>query len=404
MRGIVIIGAGQGGFQAAASLRASGFDAPIVLISEEPGLPYQRPPLSKTYMKDGDADRLLLRPASFFERNHIEIVHDRITRIDRVAQLVTGASGQTHAYDHLILAMGAHNAVPPIKGACDAEVLSLRTLQDAAVLRSRLADTRHAVVVGGGFIGLEFAAMARAAGCAVTAVEAAPRVMARAVSAPMSHAFEARHRAQGIVLHVDCPAAKIAGDHVILADGRKIVGDLVLLAAGVRPNVALAQAAGLDVDNGIRVDAHLRTSDARIFALGDCASFPDPVSGRHIRLESVQAATDHAHTIAANCVGVPKAYDAVPWFWSDQGDDKLQIAGLALESDTAEVIRTEPEKFLVFRFRNGFFCSLESINNPSAHISARQLLRLFPHIAYEKIRAHDFNLKQVLAAEKAMAT
>ncbi|MDF1856186.1 FAD-dependent oxidoreductase [Pseudooceanicola sp.] len=401
MTGVVIIGAGQGGFQAAASLRTAGYAGPVTLIGDEPGLPYQRPPLSKAYLKEGDADRLLLRTAAFYTQNDITLRNDKVAAIDRAAHTITTEDGAVLAYEYLILATGARNALPPLPGADDPAIVSLRTLGHAVDLRDRMGANGHAIVVGGGFIGLEFAAVARAAGWQVSVVEAADRVMARAVSEPTSAFFADLHRNAGVRLLTSTPAAAMNASSVTLADGEVLSGDLVVLAAGVRPNAELAAAAGLPVSNGILVDDHLRTADPAIFALGDCAAFPDPVTGAPVRLESVQAATDHARAIAATITGTPAPYDAVPWFWSDQAEAKLQIAGLAQSDDSAEVIPTEPGKLLVLRFRGGVFAALESVNMPAPHMAARQILKLDPAVSRERLAAADFDLRQVLKEMKA---
>ncbi len=385
MAGVVIVGGGQGGFQAAASLRQEGYEGPVTLLSDEPGLPYQRPPLSKAYLKDGDPARLALRPEAFYVTADIALVHDRATALLREARQVSLASGGTLSYDHLILAPGARNARPPLPGLDAPGVLGLRTLADAQVLRDALPATveagARAVVIGGGFIGLEFAAVARAFGCAVTVVEAAPRLMARAVSPDTSARFAAKHADLGVDLALGVPVAEILTDAggracgVALADGREIPGGLVLLAAGVRPNVDLAQAAGLEIADGIAADARLLTSDPAISALGDTCSFPDPRTGARVRLESVQAATDHARTIARRLTGRPEPYAALPWFWSDQADWKLQIAGLPPREETATELHDLPRGgFAVHRWEGEALVCVETVNAPAEHMAARRLL------------------------------
>ncbi|MDQ7776864.1 MAG: FAD-dependent oxidoreductase [Paracoccus aminovorans] len=402
MQRIVIIGSGQGGQQAAASLRQEGFSGDILLLGDEPGLPYQRPPLSKAYMADGDADALTLKPASFYERSAITLRDGtRATAIDRDARQVTTADGGSHAYDQLILATGARNFRPPIPGLDAAGVQELRTLADAARIRQALAQARHAIVIGGGFIGLEFAAMARAAGVAVTVIEAAPRLMARAVSPPMSAHFLDLHRAMGTEVLLDAMAARIltgagraAG--VELADGRQVAGDMVLVATGVRPNVELAQAAGLPCANGIIVDAGLATADPAISALGDVAAFPGPL-GAPIRLESVQAAVDHARHIARRLVkGDASPYAAVPWFWSDQGSHKLQIAGLLTDADEVVELPQPGGHPVVLLFRQGRLAAAETINAPGIHMAARRLIGC----PIDTLRDHAFDLRAALKASQ----
>ncbi|MCO5058120.1 MAG: FAD-dependent oxidoreductase [Rhizobiaceae bacterium] len=370
---VVIVGAGQGGLQAAVSLRQNGFDGSITLIGAEPRLPYQRPPLSKAYLQEGNAEALMLRPASFFESKQVSYLSGtRVLEIDRRAGEVRldGAAGDRRlGYDHLILATGARNRRPPIDGiehACD-----LRTLEHAVRLREALTVPRRIAVIGGGFIGLEFAAVARKLGHEVSVIEAATRLMSRAVSSAMSLYFEGWHRARGVSLHLGRAAAGIDPDGVTLDDGTRVGADFVLLATGVRPNSELAEAAGLLTHNGVTVDAQLCSSDPAISALGDCASFPDPRSGRTVRLESIQAATDHARLIATRIAkGSCPDYAALPWFWSDQGDQKLQIAGYAGLEATEEVV----SEGLVARFDAAGLVAVESVNNARVHMKARRLL------------------------------
>jgi 3-phenylpropionate/trans-cinnamate dioxygenase ferredoxin reductase component len=392
-RSVLIVGAGQGGLQAAISLRQNGFAGSITLIGSEPGLPYQRPPLSKAYLLTGKADALTLRPQSFFTSKEVDYLPETtVERIDREAGTISlrGPDGARRLpYDHLILATGTRNFRPPIEGlerACD-----LRTLQDAEHLRNRLARPQRVAVIGGGFIGLEFAAVARKLGHDVSVIEAAPRLMARAVSPRMSAQFAALHLDWGTTLHLGRPAIAVEDAGVTLADGTMIPASFVLLAAGVRPNSELASEAGLEVSDGVRVDATLLTSDPAISALGDCACFPDPRTGQPIRLESVQAATDHARLIAARIAKNDRSdYAAVPWFWSDQGDRKLQIAGFAGPGATEEAISDS----IVARFDAMGLAAVETINDARTHMTVRRLLTGRTQIGVQ-------DLKQLLAREQA---
>ncbi|WP_299817454.1 FAD-dependent oxidoreductase [uncultured Jannaschia sp.] len=373
MTAVVIVGAGQGGLQAAISLRQEGHAGPITLIGAEPGLPYQRPPLSKAYLKGGEAEALALRPAVFFDTQNIRLVPDtRVERIDRDGRIVH-AGGSDYPYDHLILATGTRNLRPPIPGL--ERALDLRTLEDAVRLRALLNRPRRCAVIGGGFIGLEFAAVARGLGHAVAIAEAAPRLMARVVSPEMSERFLALHRDLGNDVHLGDPAVEVTADAVILQSGARIEADLVLLATGVVPNAELAAEAGLPVSNGVVVDARMLTVDPAISALGDCAVFPDPATDRPVRLESVQAATDHARLIAKRLAkDATDPYDAVPWFWSDQADAKLQIAGLAEPGD-GSVLRPNGA---VFRFAGDRLAAVETVNDARTHMQARRRLASGP--------------------------
>lgn len=397
---IVIVGTGQGGYQLAASLRQEGYAGRLTLIGDEPGLPYQRPPLSKAYLKDGNADRLLLKPATFYAGSDIEVLGStRVAAIHRAARAVVTADGARHGYDHLVLATGARNLKPPIQGADHGNVVELRTLADARTIRARLAETRHAIVIGGGFIGLEFAAIARAAGIEVTVLEATHRLMGRAVSPPISGRFLAAHRAAGVTVRLNALASGIEPDArgrcagVTLATGDHLAGDLVLIATGVVPNAELAAEAGLAVENGIAVDATLATGDPAISALGDCAAFPGP-GGSRLRLESVQAAVDQARHLARRLVhGDAGPYGAVPWFWSDQGDLKLQIAGLTAGAERHAAMPTDGLAERVASFRDDRLIAVETVNSPGHHMAARKLLARDPGVTFRQAEQAGFDMK-----------
>jgi len=330
---VLIAGAGHAGFQLAASLRQHGYGGRVCLINDEAHLPYQRPPLSKAYLKgEGRPDSLMFRPDKFYRDQTIELIGDRAVSIDRAGRKLLLASGAWLDYGHLVLATGARNRLLDIPNANLADVRYLRILDESEVLRQRIATARHVVVIGAGFIGLEFAATARIKGLEVDVVELGSRVMARAVTAEISDYFQGRHTAAGIRIHLGVQATSIESDgtHVTgvsLSDGRHVPADLVVVGVGVLPNVELAGEAGLPVASGIIVDEQLLTSDPDISAIGDCALFASPRFGGSLRLESVQNATDHGRCVAARLTGNAKPYDGQPWFWSDQGDDKLQIAG-----------------------------------------------------------------------------
>lgn len=396
----VIVGAGQGGFQAAASLRQFGFDGTVTLIGDEPGLPYQRPPLSKAYLKTGVEEKLYLRPADFYTSKDIDY-HEkaRVASIDRAAQHVLTKDGRNFPYDHLILATGSRNRVPPIGNLGLSGVHAIRTLDDARRLRAKMPEIGHAIVVGGGFIGLEFAAVACAAGIKVSVVEGASRLMARAVSAPISQEFLAAHRAWGADVILNTFAADVLDDGqgnvagLSLSDGRELAGDTVIVAAGVVPNSEIAAAAQLCTDDGIIVDEYLVTSDPTISALGDCCKFPDMSIAAHVRLESVQAATDHARTIAARLTGAPAAYKAIPWFWSDQGDLKLQIAGLSTHANAWQIVESAKDPFVVLCFRDEVFCAVETINAVAPHMAGRKLLACERKFQRSDLAKDDFDLR-----------
>jgi NADPH-dependent 2,4-dienoyl-CoA reductase/sulfur reductase-like enzyme len=408
VRRVGIIGAGQAGFQTAASLRQDGFDGQIALIGDEPGVPYQRPPLSKAYLLGKTSlEALRFRPETYFAEHRIELVHERAVAIDRANRRVKLKSGSSVAYDHLVLAVGAHNRALPVPGANLDGVLGLRTLADADELAVRLKHAREVVVVGAGFIGLEFAAVASTLGASVHVLELADRPMPRAVSVEMSRVFARAHEAWGVRLDFGQALARIHGrdgavDHVETADGRYLSAQLVVFGIGVLPNVSLASEAGLEIGNCIRVGSNLLTSDPAISAIGDCASFPNPHSGELIRLESVQNATDQARAVSARIVGRPRPYRAVPWFWTEQRDLKLQMAGLSSGYDTAVTLGSpEARSTSVLCFRAGRLVAVESVNCPLDHMIARRVLaRTTPALSPIDASASGFDLKAWEAASK----
>jgi 3-phenylpropionate/trans-cinnamate dioxygenase ferredoxin reductase component len=407
---VAVIGAGQAGFQTASSLRQEGFAGRIVLIGDEPGLPYQRPPLSKSYLA-GEAgyDEVLLRPQAFYEKQQIELLTGAmVSRIDRAARRVVLASGAAIDADHIVLATGAHARVLPVPGSDLDGVFPLRTLADADILRERLKDLCDTVVIGAGFIGLEFAAVARAAGAAVHIVEVTHHPMGRVVSAPISRFFTKAHRGWGSTISLGTGVARIIGDGrrvtaVETSDGHLLPADLVLVCIGVVPNTELAREAGLASENGIVVDEYLATAAREITAIGDCANFPTRFAEGRVRLESVQNAVDEAREVAAAIAGkTAQPYDKVPWFWSDQRDLKLQIAGLATGHDKA-VLRGQPESgsFSVFSFKGSRLLGVESVNRPADHIVARRLIALpDPGLSPDEAGDESFDLKALIARRR----
>ena len=399
----VIVGAGHAGFQLAVSLRQAGFKEPVRLINDEAHLPYQRPPLSKAYLKGNSGpDSLMFRPDKFYHDQGIELLYDRAAAIDRAAHKVSLASGAVLDYGHLVLATGARNRLLDIPNANLPDVRYLRSLDDSEVLRPLLATKRRAVVVGAGFIGLEFAATARIKGLEVDVIELAPRVMARAVTAEVSEYFQARHIAAGIRIHLGVQATSIEADGhnvtgVSLSDGRHLPADLIVVGVGVLPNVELAAEAGLAVASGIVVNDHLLTSDPDISAIGDCALFDSQRFGGSLRLESVQNATDHARCVATRLTGDAKPYDGQPWFWSDQGDDKLQMVGLTTGYDQV-VLRGNPtdKAFSAFCYRAGQLVGIESVNRAGDHMFGRRLLAARGTLAPENAANISFDLKAAL--------
>lgn len=401
---VVIVGAGHAGFQVAASLRQLGFVGRVCLINDEAHLPYQRPPLSKAYIKgNAGPESLMFRPEKFYADQKIELISDRAVSINRQQRKLLLGSGASLDYGHLVLATGARNRLLDLPNANLPDVRYLRILDESEALRKMLPSKKGVVVIGAGFIGLEFAATARIKGLEVDVVELASRVMARSVTAEVSDYFQARHREAGIRIHLGVQATSIEAEGgkvsgVSLSDGRHLPADLIVVGVGVLPNVEMAAEAGLPVASGIIVDQHLLTSDPNISAIGDCALFASPRFGGSLRLESVQNATDQARCVAARLTGDDKPYDGQPWFWSDQGDDKLQIAGLTTGYDQV-VLRGDPAKkaFSAFCYRSGRLVGIESINRAGDHMFGRRLLGMDRSLAPEKAADEGFDLKSALA-------
>jgi 3-phenylpropionate/trans-cinnamate dioxygenase ferredoxin reductase component len=401
---VLIVGAGHAGFQAAASLRQHGFAESVVMINDEAHLPYQRPPLSKAYIKgSAGPESLFFRPEKFYADQKIELVSDRAVAIDRAARKLKLASGRALDYGHLVLATGARNRLIDLPNANLPDVKYLRILDESEALRACIGSHSRVVVIGAGFIGLEFAATARINRLEVDVLELANRVMARAVTAEVSEYFQERHRASGIRIHLGVMATSIEASNgkvtgVSLSDGRHLPTDLVVVGVGVLPNVELAAEAELPVASGIIVDEHLLTADPNISAIGDCALFASPRFGGSLRLESVQNATDHARCVAARLTGDDKPYDGQPWFWSDQGDDKLQIAGLTTGYDRV-VLRGDPAQkaFSAFCYHGDRLLGIESINRAGDHMFGRRLLGMDRSITPEQAADHAFDLKKALA-------
>ncbi len=403
---VVIVGAGHGGVQTAVSLRQNGYDGRIVLVGDEPGLPYQRPPLSKSYLQGKTAaDRLWLRPESFYRDNGVEFLgNERVAKIVPGSRRVLLASGTGLQYDHLILAVGARNRALPIGGRDVVGVFYLRTLADADILRASFERADNIVIIGAGFIGLEFAAVAAAQGKNVRVLEMTPRPMSRAVCEQMSLFFAQRHRALGSQFMFGSRATHIRGDRnrvvgVEITDGTCLPADMVLISVGVVPNTEIAGDAGLPVDDGIIVDEHLLTANQDISAIGDCVFFPCKHGRRSMRLESVQNAVDQARCVADRLTGKPNAYNSVPWFWSDQGELRLQIVGITAGHDKT-VVRGDIESgsFSVFCYSGDELLGIESVNRPADHMLGRRCLALKRNIAPSLAADTSFDLKKCLAS------
>jgi len=333
--GMLIIGGGECGGRAALALRERGYDGPVTVVGSEPHLPYERPPLSKAAMvAEAEPAPKLIGDRQFFADRRIEcIISATAISIDRARQSVTLADGRVLPYDKLLLATGAVPRRLPLPGADGARCAYLRTHDDAVRIRNALKPGCHVVVLGGGFIGLELAASARKRGAGVTVIEALPRILTRGVPEEIARIIDTRHRAEGVALvcgkSVLALRESVSGIEVVLSGEESIAADLLIIGIGAMPVTDLAQKAGLAVENGIAVDEQLRTSDPSVYAAGDCCSFPLAIyGGRRVRLESWRNALDQGALAARNMLGAGESVSAVPWFWTDQYDLTLQIAGL----------------------------------------------------------------------------
>ncbi|WP_345817318.1 FAD-dependent oxidoreductase (plasmid) [Paraburkholderia sp. PREW-6R] len=403
--GIVIVGAGQAGYQLAMSLRDAGYMKRVVLLGDEPDLPYQRPPLSKAFQSGTcDAAQLTFQSEAFYQQRDIELMLGvTVLRIDRERRCVMTGDGRRLDYEHLVLATGARNRLLPGWNSATEGLLTLRTLDDARRLREALLEARRVLIIGAGFLGLEFAAVAAARGVAVHVIEASSHLMSRAVSTPVADAFRSHHESSGVtfsfdngVKNISTEAGRVVGAQTM--DERVHEADLVVVSIGVIPNVELAREAGLETGNGIVVDANLATSDPCISALGDCAAFPSRFAFGQCRIESVQNAVDQARYLAQRLTGQNRVFEAVPWFWSDQGGVKLQIAGMAMHQADEVVLRGDPAglKFSAYGFINGRLAAVESVNRPADHIAARKLLAANAPVSPAHAADPQFDLRTLL--------
>jgi 3-phenylpropionate/trans-cinnamate dioxygenase ferredoxin reductase subunit len=378
---IVVVGGGHAAAQVVDSLRREHFAGRLVLVGEEPVLPYQRPPLSKKFLAgELDAERLPIRPASFYESIHCELLLGTpVIAINTAARQLRLDGGGQLGYDQLVLAIGGHARPLPVPGAQLAGVHVLRTITDVNAIRAQIAPGKRVVIVGAGYIGLECAATFRKFGLDVTVFEMMDRVMNRVVAPEMSRFYSAEHATHGVTILTGSRVCAFAGETQVAAvecsDGTRVPADLVLIGIGLVPNTGLASAAGIHCDDGIAVDEHCRTSDPNVYAIGDCCSHPSPRYGRRVRLESVDNAFEQAKTAAANICGRRVVHDKTPWFWSDQYELKLQIVGLCQGYDTV-VLRGDPSSrsFSCCYLKNGELIALDAVNHGRDFMAARKLI------------------------------
>ena len=378
---ILIVGGGHAAGQGAASLRQSGYDGELVVVCDEPHIPYQRPPLSKQYLAgEHGLDRVYLRPEAFYQGRGIELRSGRrATGIDVKAKTVVLDDASTLAYDKLLLATGARVRKLDLPGGALPGVHYLRNIADADNIKADMAPGRRVTIVGGGYIGLEVASVAVQAGLSVTVLEMEDRILKRVASAEMSAFYHALHTDAGVDIRTGASAQHFAGtkrvEQVVCADGTKVPSDLVVVGVGVAPNIELAQSAGLTCENGILVDERCATSAPDIYAAGDCTNHPNPILGRRLRLESVPNAMEQSRVAAANLAGQEKVYANVPWFWSDQYDLKLQMVGFSTDGES-HVVRGDPaaRKFVMFYLKDDVLIAADAVNAPREFMTCRQLV------------------------------
>ena len=400
---IVIAGAGHAAGQVITTLRQLKFAGQIVLVGDEPWLPYQRPPLSKKFLAgDMPAERLFVKPPSFYDDPAIELrLSSTITAIDRKAKQLQLKDAEPIAFDKLVLALGSRALKLPVAGADLKGVHYLRSIADVEGIRKDLETQQRLVVVGAGYIGLEVAAVARQRGLEVTVVEMAERVMSRVVSPEISDFYQIEHANQGVTLRLDTEVTELQGKKrvkgVVTSSGETLPTHFVVIGIGITPNTELATDAGLDVDDGIVVDEQGRTSDPDIFAVGDCTRHPNDIYGRSLRLESVHNALEQAKTVAHNLCGDEMSYSEVPWFWSDQYDLKLQIAGLSEGYDDL-VIRGNPaeKSFACLYFKDRRLIAVDAVNAPKEFVQSKPLIASRAIINIEQLADSTVELKQLV--------
>ena len=378
---IVVIGAGQAGLQTIMSLRQTGYEGDITLVGDEAFLPYQRPPLSKAYLSGNmERERLFLKPDEFFTENNVTLkLNTSVESLDAAAKSVTLSNGETLSFEYAVIATGSRPRLLNVPGRELANIFDLRGMADIDAMQPHFVEGKKLVVVGGGYIGLEAAAVAAGMGLSVHVLEAAPRLLARVAEPEISDFYTRIHQAHGVTLVTESQMTGFVGDGAVsgveMADGSIIDADIVITGIGILPNVEIAETAGLAVENGIVVNEVGQTSDAHIFAAGDCTSHPNDLLGRTMRLESVPNAIEQGKAVASAICGTPKPYHQVPWFWSDQYDVKLQIAGVPTQIDS-KVLRGDDSSnsFAWFYFTGDKLTGVTAINRPAEFMAGRMLI------------------------------
>lgn len=401
MTHVVVVGAGQAGQAVVTKLRNSGFDGGITLVGEETAPPYQRPPLSKAYLLgDMELERLYLRPESFYADNNISLrLGSKVETVDAAAKTVSLA-GETITYDHLVLTTGSDpRRLPAAIGGILDGVYTVRTLKDVDQMEPEFREGAKVLIIGGGYIGLEAAAVAAKKGLNVTLVEMADRILQRVASPETSGYFRDLHKSHGVDLREGVGLERLTGEGRVtgakLSDGPELDLDFVIVGVGITPATALAEMAGIELENGIKTDIKGQTSDPNIWAAGDCASFP--YKGERIRLESVGNAIDQAEVVAENIMGANKDYVAKPWFWSDQYDCKLQIAGLNTGYDQV-VTRQGENSVSYWYYKENQLVALDAMNDPRAYMVGKRLIEAGKSPAQDAVGNPETDLKELLKA------
>ena len=380
MAGMVIIGCGQAGGQAAASLRQEKYEGPITMIGQEPYIPYQRPPLSKQYLSgEQEKEKLSLRQESFYSEKEINLMLETsVLSLDPQKKELQLEKGETVTYDKLLIATGGRPRKLEVDGHTLKGIHYLRNIDDVDAIKTQMSTSQNLVIVGGGYIGLEVASVAIKKGLTVSVLEMESRILERVTTEEMSAFYHQLHTDEGVNILTSTQAKAFKGSETVesvVCGDHEIPADLVIVGIGILPNTEMAEAAGLETNNGLVVDEHCRTSNEHIFAAGDCTNHPNPILNRRLRLESVPNAMEQGRVAASNMLGGSKSYASMPWFWSDQYEHKLQMVGFSKDSDQS-VVRgdMESKSFTVFYLKDDSIIAADSVNNPKEFMASKQLV------------------------------
>ena len=403
MKNLVIVGGGQSAAQCVLTLKRNDFKNKITLISEEKHIPYQRPPLSKEYLSDEVAlERVYMKSKEFYDQNNVEIISStKVIAIDRSKKSLTLSNTENLQYENLVLATGSRVRKLEVEGSHLSNINYLRTIEEADQLKKYFKLGKKLVVIGAGYIGLEVAAAAIKKGLGVTVIEMADRVMNRTVDPIISKYFDSLHRSKGAEIILNAALERFEGrkqvEKVICSNGKILEADGVVVGVGIMPNQEIAKSAGLTCNNGILVDEYGRTEDPFIFACGDCTNHPNPSLNKNLRLESVHNALEQAKTVAFSLIGKPKKYDQVPWFWSDQYEEKLQIVGLSEDHDEIVTRGSMAEgNFMLFYLKKGELIAINSVNNPKEFLISKKLVANKLKISSDVLCDQSTDLKNLL--------